>query len=641
MEKNLRNLADAMKIYEEGIRLFPRVSKLHEDAGVLASSMSQLEKAIDLLSAALELCRTTTQGGEKGVLLALARVQYQRADRNSLTRAIEFYEAARTASGRRGAGNLPAIDHLSMNLAKIRLQHYRGNLVYNFLVSCGFPIVRANLHSQTTLGADIIVQIETPEMMESYGISGNVLVRCIFKSSFALSDLNEMDRMITSDGTDYLISDQIALLVLASIPQDLERRLFQRIEDRNRHGPVVVPLPQEIIEKEQMGVSALHEVMDRWLYRRDLFALNFPVIGRRFFGRERPMAELRDAISSGIPIGIFGLRKVGKTSILKETERRAAETGDIVIYVDLLRIPEDVGDTRWLYWRISNLLHAEVSRHRFIRMRWSLGGTYANFLNIPPEFPVATAFDSDLSLLLGTIDKSRVNPKPKVVLLLDEIERLLPTQLGKPGFVGFFDFFSYLRGVSQETNSFVVMVTGANAAISETSQFGQRDNPVFNFFREIYLQLLEQNECRLMIKTLGRGMGLRFSDTACDLVFRLTGGHPYFCRQLCSFVSLQNRERPLSITESHVKEVTHTYMQLFAHDYREIMDRLERDYPGERKICVRLAEVDSPIPTENLGLNGPGAAMALRHLIGYQIVSIENGRVSLTMELLKNWLRSR
>ena len=123
MEKNLRNLADAMKIYEEGIRLFPRVSKLHEDAGVLASSMSQLEKAIDLLSAALELCRTTTQGGEKGVLLALARVQYQRADRNSLTRAIEFYEAARTASGRRGAGNLPAIDHLSMNLAKIRLQH--------------------------------------------------------------------------------------------------------------------------------------------------------------------------------------------------------------------------------------------------------------------------------------------------------------------------------------------------------------------------------------------------------------------------------------------------------------------------------------------------------------------------------------
>ena len=185
------------------------------------------------------------------------------------------------------------------------------------------------------------------------------------------------------------------------------------------------------------------------------------------------------------------------------------------------------------------------------------------------------------------------------------------------------------------------MVTGANAAISETSQFDQRDNPVFNFFREIYLQLLEKNECRLMIKTLGRGMGLRFSDTACDLVFRLTGGHPYFCRQLCSFVSTQNSERPLSITESHVRKVTGTYMQLFAHDFREIMDRLERDYPGERQICIHLAEVDSPVPIGELSLGAPDAAMALRHLIGYQIVTIEHGSVSLSMELLRNWLRSR
>ena len=200
MEKNLGNFSDAMKIYEKGIALFPRVSKLHEDAGVLATSMSQLEKAIALLSTALELCRTTTQGGEKGVLLALARVHYRRADRNSLASAVEYYEAARTASGRRSAGDLPARDNLSMNLAKIRLQHYRGNLVYNFLLSCRFPIIRASLHSQTTLGADIIVQIETPEMMESYGISGNVLVRCIFKSSFTLADLNDMDSMITSEG---------------------------------------------------------------------------------------------------------------------------------------------------------------------------------------------------------------------------------------------------------------------------------------------------------------------------------------------------------------------------------------------------------------------------------------------------------
>ena len=184
-------------------------------------------------------------------------------------------------------------------------------------------------------------------MRESYGISGSVLVRCTFKSSFSIQDLNDIDATIDSDTKDELITDQIALLILASVSDDLQRRLFSRIDDRSRQLPMVIPLPQEVIERLDSGFSALHDVLGRWLYRRDLFALNFPVIGRRFFGRERPMAELRDAIASGTPVGIFGLRKVGKTSILKETARRAGETGDIIVYVDLLRIPADVTDTRW------------------------------------------------------------------------------------------------------------------------------------------------------------------------------------------------------------------------------------------------------------------------------------------------------
>ena len=66
--------------------------------------------------------------------------------------------------------------------------------------------------------------------------------------------------------------------------------------------------------------------------------------------------------------------------------------------------------------------------------------------------------------------------------------------------------------------SAVFIVTGANAAVAETAQFDGRDNPVFNFFREVYLQLLDANECKLMIKTLGRGMGIRFEDTACESI---------------------------------------------------------------------------------------------------------------------------
>src|SRR5208282_5552499 len=144
----------------------------------------------------------------------------------------------------------------------------------------------------------------------------------------------------------------VVLLVVSSLPDSLQRVLYKRIE---RNQTAIVPIPQSQIETSA-GVGVVRAVLDNWLYRRDLFALGSPVVGRRFFGRDQPLAELRDAILTSTPAGVFGLRKVGKTSLLKETERRAGETGDIIVYMDLLRVPADISDTRWLYWKLAGAL---------------------------------------------------------------------------------------------------------------------------------------------------------------------------------------------------------------------------------------------------------------------------------------------
>ena len=138
--------------------------------------------------------------------------------------------------------------------------------------------------------------------------------------------------------------------------------------------------------------------------------------------------------------------------------------------------------------------------------QWRLGGVFADYLAIPAEFPIATAFDSDLKRLLSVIENATITPRPKVVLMLDEVERLLPTRLGEPGFRGFFGFFSYFRGVSQQTEDFTMISAAANPAIQEAAQFEGRDNPVFNYFKEVYLKFFEPVECKQMITQLGRGM---------------------------------------------------------------------------------------------------------------------------------------
>ncbi|MCC5619613.1 ATP-binding protein, partial [Nostoc sp. CHAB 5836] len=391
------------------------------------------------------------------------------------------------------------------------------------------------------------------------------------------------------------------------------------------------------IETADDALSALRFVLDRWLHRRDLFAQNFPVSGRRFFGRHRSMSELKDAISSGAAAGIFGLRKVGKTSLLKEIERRASENGDVVVYIDLLRVPADVSDARWIYWKIAVELAERLGRtgHRIPSSR--LGGKFADFLDIPSDYPVATAFDSEVTQTLRLVRSANVTPRPKVVLMLDEIERVLPSNIGKEGFSGFFDLFSYLRGVAQESDDFVVIVTGANASVAEAAQFSGKDNPVFNFFKEIYLPMLQVEETTQMVRILGRGMGMHFNPQACEFIHDLTGGHPFFSRQFCSFLSDRYPGRPVQIAAPMVEAVIDQYLEVASKDFQEIIDRFARDYPQELEVCQAIANGGGTIKLDDL-VGAEQGALSIKHLLGYQLVNLSESKASLSMGLMRRWL---
>ncbi|WP_369051199.1 cold shock domain-containing protein [Burkholderia gladioli] len=641
MQKNRNRRTEAIRVYQKGIALFPNNSKLRDDAGNLASSMGDGNLALRYFEEGLRLARQNETANEGNFLLAIARIYFKKGTHPDLKKALENYQAAERVLAHSKAGKqaLPRSDLLAMQVAGVRIQHHRGNVAFEFIQKAGFKVLRAQLFDQATVGADFVVEVDRPELLESYGIAGGLLIRCFFKSDITRSDLEGIDRVAKVEGESGLVDEQVAIVIVSSLPETLQSTLFRRIEDRTRSVPAIVPLTQSELETSLDAMATLRTVLDQWLYRRDLFALNSPVSGRRFFGREKPLAELRDAISTGTAAGIFGLRKVGKTSILKEVERRGTEAGDIVLYMDLLRVPADVTNTRWLYWKLGSELHRSTVKVGLKGVKWRIGEAFPDFLDVPADFPIATAFDSDLTQVLKAIGHSTSSPKPKIVLMLDEIERLLPNGLGKEGFGGFFDFFSYIRGVSQESADFVPIVTGANAAIAEVSQFGGKDNPVFNFFKEIYLPLLQPKELTTMVQVLGRGMGINVPVDACELIFKLTGGHPFFTRQLCSFLSEQHAQRPLNVCPEMIDSLTDRYIEVAGKDFQEVLDRFSRDYPDELDACLAIVEAGGILPIKALVKNSGDSRVNLRHLLGYQIVKLKGENASISIELLRRWLK--
>jgi tetratricopeptide (TPR) repeat protein len=625
---------EAAEIFDRGIKKYPNIPMLREHAGLLAASVGDFNKATEHLLEGLKLSRIPGQSGEKGILLNLART-YNRMGithgRPSLEETIRYYTKAEAKFGERG---LPfPKDKLNFELAKFRVHHHRGSLVFNFLSSAGFEFIRVHVLQGVTC-ADLVVRTNAPELAESYGLSSQMLVRCMFQSTVTHQDLNSLDEKIRTWGKENECEEGVALLVMASLSEDIQRMLNTRIANRRERGPVIVPISQQEIEQPADALRKLRSALDKWLFRRDLFANNSPVHGDRFFGRKAVLAEVEDDVFESRSVGIFGLRKVGKTSLLHELRSRFSTSGDIVLYLDLLAVPEGVTDTGFLYWDLANQLKNN-SKHLNAteQIRWRLAGNYENILDIPQDFKTSVAFDSDLKAVLRLISSTQLSPSPKVVLILDEVERLLPTRLGEPGFSGFFAFFSYFRGVSQQTKDLTLIVTAANPSIQEAAQFDGRDNPVFNFFKETYLKLLEQEECSKMISTLGRGMGIQFRPETFSLIYNLTGGHPFITRMFCSYISDFYPDRPLNVTPSMVEDLMESYIDLDGDkDFNEIFERLSRDYPEELNLCLELARASEAIPRRQLPMD------RVRHLKGYQLIRVGESSISLSMDLLKLWL---
>ncbi len=235
MEKNRGRKPSAMRIYETGIRIFKDNAKLREDAGILAASMGDYPTAIRLLNEALKLSQKQHRG-EKGVLLALAHTHYAVETIQDLQQAVRYYERALDLFGK-GSTRLPEYDILALNLARIRTQHHRGNLTVRFLREAGFEIVRAWLLEQITEGAEFVVKIDNAELSESYGLASHLIVRVMFKAQVSLSDLESLDTSVSHWSKSGLGDDQVALIIVSSLPQELQRLLSARIEDHRRFSP--------------------------------------------------------------------------------------------------------------------------------------------------------------------------------------------------------------------------------------------------------------------------------------------------------------------------------------------------------------------------------------------------------------------
>ena len=142
----------------------------------------------------------------------------------------------------------------------------------------------------------------------------------------------------------------------------------------SENNEAIVPLDDTLFQKSEKPLQTIQELLGQYLGRRDLYSNTVPVSGRRFFGRERLLLRLTDEVQRGQFLGIYGLRKIGKTSLIHQL-RDEKLRGDAVAYVDLQASAAlATRNCDPLYWELERDLYLRLSeRNREIADLLRLG----------------------------------------------------------------------------------------------------------------------------------------------------------------------------------------------------------------------------------------------------------------------------
>jgi hypothetical protein len=277
-----------------------------------------------------------------------------------------------------------------------------------------------------------------------------------------------------------------------------------------------------------LGTDSFTALLQSQLFSRDLYRVSTALTKPRgFYGRQSILADIVNVLRTGRSnVGVFGLRKMGKTSLLYRILETLRATGRVfVAHIDLerLEINPSLGYT---LWSISEALADTNSAVRKLP-EYRLFGAYPVYSDIPDKSIVPELFDHDLRVLLSKTNR-------QVVLLLDEIERMCPLLSDSPWGDTFVMFWRLLRGLHQQfSGRLSYLITGTNPKCIELNKLRGQENPAYNYFDVRYLSALTISDSTELLRQLGRPMGLAWSDDAVQHAFEMVGGHPFFDARDC------------------------------------------------------------------------------------------------------------
>ncbi|MEJ2209922.1 MAG: AAA family ATPase [Anaerolineae bacterium] len=226
-----------------------------------------------------------------------------------------------------------------------------------------------------------------------------------------------------------------------------------------------------------------------------------PVTGSRFFGREYEISRIVGSPDTNH--AILGIRRIGKTSLLREVERLLREAHD----------PAQI-----VYLECSDLLSTDDYVREVVRK-----------LN-PRELP-RVHLQKYIFFFPDFLERMARAAKGKIIFLLDEIDNLVIMQRGT------WELFRMLRA-SANKGACQYIMAGYREAMREQYLL---DSPFYNFAQEVRLNEFTRRQAQDLILTPMENLRVRIrnKEEVVSRIYDETAGQPNLIQYYCTILLRQ------------------------------------------------------------------------------------------------------
>ena len=433
-----------------------------------------------------------------------------------------------------------------------------------------------------------------------------------------------LTRLFTAGSAPATISRIYVLFEAGAPPIDMLRAWKQEL------GCEAVPILLSLVEKASASEDCgrlLRELEEPYLVRSDPYAEFKPILDPTwFYGREELLRTLPAALAQGQHVGLFGLRKIGKTSLTNQLRQRSVAIPSAFLDCQGMN-PKALSYFQEIYGQI----HAE------------LRGLQIRGIDTAREIEDGEAFSKHIHDLFKLWEESG-HHEPFLVIF-DEIDRFFPApELARRDEIlaQYVQVFGVLRSLSQRCSCLVALVVAyrpqANRQNLLSPQVGE--NPMFRSFQEVYVGNLTRRDSRKMLEEIGSWKSIVWKEGAAEAVFDYCGGHPLITRLFASDACEQGNRKSIAVEDVHATaaEIKKSFRKHDIGNYFKegVWNLLTEE---ERRILVSVCRAQDQ-GLEEAAVEA-GLDEALANLEHFGLIVQAGGRLRVAGSLLQNWLERR